>query len=261
MVVKLIDAMEPVVRLKRGARMLDVIRAFAETGVFAAVVEGHPNAFLTIEDTADEVRSATSLLNVLTSSPPLKPQRFASHDRSLISVLKSVPEKYIFVTKGNSVLGVVTPRSAFRALSSRVRLSDIGRTLRSADIAVLWPHTTIKGAFRKMARGRTVFAVVHTRGRVRGVLSLHALMSMLTRKEILEKVMGGDDGYYLDMTVATVPCDRRTVFAQSELTKRKIVEILSRYGNLVVTRAGFLEYFFSDSSLHDYVRSLAVRTL
>lgn len=260
MAVKLIDAMEPVVRLERGARMLDVIKAFVETGVFAAVVEGRPSAFLTIEDAADEVRSATSLSDVLMSPPPLKPQRFASHDRSLVSVLRSIPEKYIFVTEGDTILGVVTPRSAFRALSSKTRLSDIGRTLRSADIAVLWPHTTIKGAFRKMARGRTVFAVVHTRGRVRGVLSLHALMSMLTKEEILERVMKGDDGYYLDMTVTMVPCDRRTVFAQSELTKRKIVEILSKYGNLVVTRAGYLEYFFSDSSLHDYVRSLAVRT-
>ena len=260
MAIKLIDALEPIVKLKKRAKMLNVIRAFVETGVLAAVIEGRPDAFLTIEDAAEEVRLATNLFEVLASPPPLKPQRFASHDRSLASVLRSVPEKYIFVTRGDSVLGVVTPRSAFKALSARVRLSDIGRTLRSADIAVLWPHTTIKGALRKMARERAVFAVVHTRGRVRGVLSLHMLLGLLVRREILDRVMRGDDGYYLDTTVASIPCDRRTVFPHSELTKRKIVEVLSRYGNLVVTRAGYLEFFFSDSSLHEYVRSLAVRT-
>jgi len=259
MVHNLSSCTEEIAILEEGATNLELIGTLVRKGVLGALIKASPPKLLTVDNVASNLLRARSLKEFLESTPDYKTQKIAPEGTSLKSLLANLKNKYVFVSRRGAIKGIATPRSFFRALSEKVRLSHVGRMLTETALPIVVPQTTVLGVLRKMCKRKCIFAVLHSRGKVRGVISIHSVLALLVDEDVLLKVLKKeDDDYYFYSTACNLELSKEGIVSSSELSRRKLIETFSKHGYLVISRRGYLSAFFDDVSLLKYVKSLAV---
>jgi len=255
---RLLSCAEEITVLEEGATNLELIEALVKQKTFGAVIEASPPKLLTVDNVASGLLRAKNLKDFLESAPGHRAQKIVPGETPLKSLVASMKGKYVFVSEKGEVRGIATPRSLFKAFRGRASLSHVGRILTETALPVVVPNTTILGILRRMCKRKCIFAVLHSKGRVRGVISIHNVLAMLVDDEFLPKVLRNEDDYYFYATACNLELDREGIVPSSEFSKRKLVEVLSNHGYLVISRRGYLSAFYDDVSLSEYVKRLAV---
>ena len=248
----------PIETVKAEATLKDVIKKIIESGKPAVrFVSQRMETLITVDDVAEQLMIRGSLRESLNARPKLRAYKRVSslNVKTLMGTLKE--EKYVAYVENGRISGVIEAKNVLKLFEHKFRLRHLGGDLPEALEPIVAPNTTISGAIKRIMRRKGSFLLVQTRGRVKGVVSLRSLISIILSPHFITKIEEGEDDFFYTCPLSLLSYETGCIVKSSEITRTKIVDTLSKYGCLVITRGSYLRSFYDDFSLREYLVNIS----
>jgi len=221
------------------------------------VVSQGMETIVTVDDIAHQLMSYKSLKEALNAKPKLKAYKRVSNLNPKVLIQSLQKEKYVAYVENGRITGIVEAKNLLKIFKHKIRLRHLGNELPEAFEPIAAPNTTVSGAIKRIIRRKGSYLLVQTRGRVKGVVSLRELISILLFPHFISKIEEGDDDYFYTCPLSLLNYRLGCIVKTSEISRTKVVEILSKHGCLVITKGTYLKSFYDDYSLREYLANIA----
>ncbi len=243
------EALEEIPTVSRNS-LYDVISEFTRKNVFVINVDG-------------KIVTQDNILKILSSKLSFKKIKEAkcqeqtnlpvvnikSGLRRVIVKMLRERTKYVLVKDRGEIIGVISPRSLFRALLRGVYESDMRNILRRYGGKFFAPNTTVIGVIKRLDKHGVLCGVSRYKGRFRGIVTTTALFKYLL--EVLEKGFG--EGFYYESSLADIKLDTNAIIIYPQEDFTKFINILSEKGfGAILNEKMNIIHFIDDKGLLNY---------
>jgi|GEM_PF-1677427 len=216
-----------------------------ESNLISVYQENNFIGVIFLEDVLNLLISAKSIREVLTYSiskilsknfPRI--ELYSSIDE-LIELLKDIDQySPIIVFDKEDVLGYIYVRELIDNLIDKKYiwikfLVKIG-SIKLFRFLSVRPNSTVKSVIKLFKKYRVSMVPVTWRGRVKGIITQKMLAQMLLKREVLDKIKAGVNGYFLDTTCTTIMDRNFPYLSERDLSIEAILDSVKREGFSII---------------------------
>ncbi len=121
--------------------------------------------------------------------------------------------------------------------------------------ALISPNALLKRAAHLLIKNNVGIIVVRWRGRVRGIISHYDILRILSEKNTLDRVMEGDDEYFLEISCRDVLNSKFSFLELKDLNEHTFKSFVADHGYILVLtdrKSKKLKYFMTDNDIYGH---------
>ncbi len=256
-------AIEPI-RIEDGEiPLLELIKAMSSSRIEVAVLESEKGDLAALHfDIAKELlaprgpplsaKLEAPAKSVFRSAPRAPKSKRLDELAEVLVARRTYRCRILVGGRRGRIAGYVPPNRLLGALMERIPPSELVRYALKWKFPTFYVNKTLKYAMMSMVEKTCSHAAVNSRSRFLGVASLLDALGEIAKPGVLRRVMEGNEGYYLETPVSSLPLDRSSVVSLGELEAEEACALLVEHSYLAILKDGNLCSFVCDRHLFEF---------